>query len=198
MSVIKKTSDLYRKYIIVIAYSGINYFTIWFTDTTSHNLDDEFLCNEEGSILTFTGSDAIFEYIKKNHLRLKDSNNFIGWVRNFNKNDDEIIQYDLDKLVLKINKEIELLESKELIELLNFYNLVADYAHSINEKVLLKVLNDNELKIFFDFVYDNFFWKKDVFKPINELNGFNQSEFRIKYIKIINIFKSKLAATRIG
>jgi hypothetical protein len=178
-------SEIYRKFLISITLDNLKFYAIWGTDL-SDNDNDKLLLNDKNLIITFKNIKNLDLAFSNNLYQYFDIKNLFKWFNEFKEN-DSYIDYDLDNIKNSV-KTIFFLENKEIcISILNFIHLFQDYAIQINNKILIKRVEDENIKFFIDFVYDNYFWNNKNFIKIDD--NFNKIKFIRQISFLIQSFK---------
>src|SRR5687767_4779083 len=136
-------SEKYRKYVVkFILRSDKNLYTLWGTDLSNEDFD-YLLLNEEHQILLFLSIENLIDYLKENELMI-DPTNTKEWVKHYVPK-KEYTTYNLkevDKIINDLDFCLEKLERDTAFSLVNFYNLFSDYSYQIQEKNLLKLIDE--------------------------------------------------------
>lgn len=147
-------SEKYRKYLINLRSVNFSGFIVWGADMADEENDKLFLRN--GKILLLTSTKNIRSELIPNQV-FKDEQNFEMW-----RNSDEVYLANstVDLTVLTEFSESSL-GSKDIgFNLISCINLIRDYSLQVQHDLLNAHLDSKVIQELFDFLYNEFFWKK--------------------------------------
>ena len=149
-------------FLIKYSLDNMTGFCIWFTD---ENEKDGLLCDGKNKILCFADKNTALQYLAENNLRLHN---------------DEISQYDFDKLAQWINSDDI---NVDCVEILNFWNMLTDFAYTVG----VKFKGDRQNRIT-RLIYEKLFFGNNI--PASKPKGFTEDYIPDWDLKQINKIKS--------
>jgi hypothetical protein len=197
---INKISEDYRKYIVQVKING-SYFNLICGDDLSDNMNEKLLIDKDNNIIISKNIGVLAKFIKKN--KVFDNINLKKWLRNitpfYKKQPDyKYALYNFDVLVedfiLNIEKTLVKLPRRNCAEYIDFINLIDSFAYQTNNKVLMKLLRDRNIRTLWEYLYDNFVWKVRLNQDLRKkaLRNFDMELFRITFSKIYALFLSNM------
>ena len=192
-----EVSERYRKYLIQIQVKETFYYLVWGTDMTDPEQQDKLLLDQENQILVFPRIDQLADFITKQSVSLYDEANFLPWAAELTGTDANAL-YDLDYLHAILTSELkqeQILQNPNLTkELIDFFNLVGDYAYQTEDDSIFKPYRKPQLQLFFDYCYDTYFWtipKEELQQRQSEvLSKFRFNRFRADMDRLLKVFLS--------
>ncbi|GAB3341494.1 hypothetical protein GCM10027299_55750 [Larkinella ripae] len=196
----KSLSETHQKYIIQIHLQESIQYIVWGTDLSDSEQQDKLLVNHQQAILLFSRIDQIKEAIAQSTAILFDENNLIPWANSFPDSEVDTV-YDLDYLLSLVNSELkqeQILQSPKLThDLIRFINLFGDYAYQVQQQDLLKLRRKRQIRLFFDYSYDSYFWTL----PPDELQrrqkryikAFRFTKFKADMKRMLAVFIARLS-----
>jgi hypothetical protein len=154
-------SEQYRKYVNQILVKETAYLFVWGTDMADPEQQDKLLLDPENRILLFSRIDQIAGFVAEHSVPLYDAANFVPWLQELTGPDAYTV-FDMDLLQTVLTSELsqsQILQNPNFTnDLINFFNLAGDYAYQIDEALFLKSYRKPQLRLFFDYCYDTYFW----------------------------------------
>ena len=176
-------------YIIKMYLTKSKYvYLIW----GQNDFEDILLLDSKKNILGFSTLKLIKQInkIDTEVLLFEKITNYKGLFQN------DIAFYSIIEVTNILNKGIIIqnFSKDEYTVLVNFFNLVTDYFYQIKIKKYLSILENKNIKMFFDYYYDKHFWKSTDKKSEidNGINEFQYNDFYIQFFQLINIFEKKI------
>ncbi|WP_420148061.1 hypothetical protein [Spirosoma sp.] len=192
-------SGSYGKYFIGIRISGLEKYIVWGEDSTD-NRDDKILLDQSNNVMVFESIPNGLHYILNPNAALFDSQNITDWAKAcLSIQPSSNYTHDLDSIVAKIHSDqfnwLSACKREDCWEILNFIHLISDYAYQIDDAYLLDLYQSESVRLFSDYVYDNYFWTI----PEEELATRNDQmaweshypQFKQNVIDLINTFRSR-------
>lgn len=189
-------SDKYRKYVSSMILDKNEYFFVYGTDLTEQDTE-KLLLNDEHVALFVSLEDCLI-YLHHYESQLFDKQRTLKWSKEFEKVFDKhnvrqytYHQYDLDKIRQTIGRNnLGRLLAKSSIELLDFINLVEDYAEQTNSEPLNTLLNARITRDWLERVYnaDVFAERHGLKSAVNSKTG----KLLLNLREIYRIFIGKL------
>jgi hypothetical protein len=90
------------------------------------------------------------------------------------------------------------LPRRKCVEYIDFINLIDSFVYQTNNKVLMKLLKDRDIRTLWEYFYDNFVWKVRLSQALRKkaLKNFDMELFRITFSKIYAFFLSNMRYLR--
>lgn len=195
---IDNLSMKYKKYISLIILNNSNYYLISGEDTEGN---DRLLINDKNEILLSHDILKLANYSRYN--KVFDNSNFKKWVNTIlpllkeNKH-YYYAEFDLDSIYknyISSQRNILLNNSRaNYNEYINFINLVHDYSLQANSDILIKLINNKYVNLFWEISYDKCLWKKNSSSDNEKgiFKSFDNNTFRVSIAKIYSIFISNI------
>ena len=180
-------SDKYRKYLISIQLSDKSLFAVWGTDL-SDDERDKLIISNAGMIICSVDFRAFKDYLLKNVTSFFDVDNLSKWLLEVNSSDLSV-SYDFNNIghFIKNKNKISDVEKGELIEIVDFLNIALDYSTQIDSSYLNSRLNERNVLMFKDYIYDNFMWNSDLNQIDSRMdNEFDVEKFHIHLLEILD------------
>ncbi len=179
-------SEKYKKFIIGIKLNGENNLLVSGMDIS--NEDKDFvLLDKDDKVLLFNDFLQIEDYII--NTEVLDNTNFQSWVKEL-KIKEPYISYDIDNILDRIKKVIDFSElNKDMLShIVDFINLIGDYAYQINKEDLIVLYENQRIDQFKELFMDGFIWKTKNSHELS-LNKITWENFKTAFEKLINLFK---------
>lgn len=202
LETIKDISEKYRKYIIRLILNRKFYYTVYCAEI-NEQLTDKILVDKK-KILCFRRIRDLIDYLTNNKIAGIDYPTMLKWSNkmvNLNPNvDDKTIAnctYNLDlmrNIYFDPNFELSELKKKESLEFIDFINLFKDYADQISYNRYVKLSNNKDIRLVWNFCYDRYFWKHDEKRDFRNLNlvKINRDKFVMYMQKIYDCFTKNI------
>lgn len=166
-----KVSEKYRKYLIELQFKNLSGYVVWGTDMEDDESDKLLL--SESRVLIFRDLDNIAQRLENIEHSFRDKENFRNWVAE--KGFREV--YNVNEIKLLSDFTLDMLSDRIMsLEILNCINLVQDFFIQIKNKRLESLFDEPAIIDVKDFIYNNYFWKK---------NGSSQEAENIEDTKVI-------------
>lgn len=177
-----RKSEIYRKYVIGFNFQNFDLYTVWGTDLIDNENDKLIVKGEK--LLAFRSLNELEEELRHMSHPFRDDDNFTKWV--CEENLQQVYNnYDF-KLFADFDLKLLRNESDSLM-LLNCINLIQDFALQVNSLRIEEILDQPNIKSLKDFIYVNYFWKKDDNIKVEVLKDTNVSIlFRNLYNEFIS------------
>ncbi|WEK20484.1 MAG: hypothetical protein P0Y49_04950 [Candidatus Pedobacter colombiensis] len=160
-------SEKYRKYLIELQFESLNVYTVWGTDMKDDEIDK--LLVKKDKLIAYKNIDVVTKSLKEVRHPFLDSENFNNWVieEGFRK------VYNVNDFRLLSNFSLHMLIDRSIyLEILNCINLVQDFFTQIEDGALDSFFETRSIIDLKDFIYNNYFWKKeDTSIKFEDLNG---------------------------
>ncbi|RZK37101.1 MAG: hypothetical protein EOO90_26040 [Pedobacter sp.] len=179
-----QASEKYRKYLVHLNSSSISGYVIWGTDMTDEEKDKLFLRHEK--ILVLRNLTNIRDELLLN-TTFSDTDNFNKWVES---NDVFKIYSKNDFTNMSDFSESSLNDRSIGKDLINSINLIRDFALQVDDRKLNQCLDSEKMHFFFDYLYDEFFWKKRN-EVDNKINTQDIQTIAIELREIWGLFSRK-------
>jgi len=199
---INKISEKYRKYLILFRIYNKNYF---FVSGQDKNEDDMILLDNKKKILLSKDPTKLFEFLKINADNLFDSTNFSEWVKeiqNLTKNQKNqfpsycIFNFDLLIKSFFLNEPIDYfrIPRKSLKEFVDYINLIGDYAYQTDDKQILRLRKEKNIKFLWDIYYNKYMWTKYLALPPKKIKqiDFDEAIFKKSFQKFLFLSLTKM------
>lgn len=187
-------SEKYRKYVVnVLLDKKEHFYLLWGTNLENEDVD-YLLVNKSNSILAFLTIPDLVKYVNHANL-LIDPVSTKKWANSYSAN-RPYCTYDLFSIKKTLEKGFSLEEigKSEAVHIVDLCNLFSDYAYQTDSRLFLNQLEKKDIKIFCDYIYEDFFWDKrgseEGIKGMTE--NFNFDNFRNDFMQLILLFEEVL------
>ncbi len=179
-------SEKYKKYIVGLKLNGEDKLLVSGMDITNE-YKDFLLLDKDSKVLLFNDFSQIEEYILNEELL--DNNNLQSWVKEL-KNKKPYVSYNIDNILNAIEKAKDLRElNKDMLsQIVDFINIIGDYAYQINKEDLIVLYEHQLIDQFKELFMNDFIWKLEVSDEAG-LNTVPWESFRTAFEKLYNLFK---------
>lgn len=193
-----EASQLYQKWIIQIRANRLSkpLYLFWGTDLTAGDTD-KFLVNDAAELVGATGIAQLFQYMKTNRELVIDPMRSLTWLAAVEQLDGlqgEVFDFQAIEEFIHgkgLNKQL-------IQKLIDFINLYGDFADQIEEKAMLELLKQREIKALWDFGYEEIFWKelssgKEVSAVSLPKLAIDHDALRVAMDKLLAVFFNRIA-----
>lgn len=194
-SAINHWNELHRKYPIQIHLNDACYYAVWGTDMSDPEQQDQLLLDHEQRILLFTTGEQIAPWIIAGSARVFDADNLTAWANSLTDFTAEPV-YDLDYMGSILRSDLrqeQILQNPNLThEMIGFMNLYSDYAYPLDDEYLVGLHRKPQLRLFFDFCYDSYFWNTPedelTRRQASYLKKFRFGKFKADMLRMLTAF----------
>ncbi len=191
----------YEKWLITFQLDTLVYYSVWGADSTDDGNDKLWIDDQQRILLTVDPAKSI-DIILSKALPTFDAENLMNWALEHNVNqssfkDDSLTNFDtLIRKAASIRYDnLQKIKPKVASDLINFINLFGDYAYQTNEDSLLKIHSNPSVRIFWEFMYDAYFWtippEELKERQENLLRGYDAGQCKEGLQEMIRVFISR-------
>ncbi|AQG82120.1 hypothetical protein [Spirosoma montaniterrae] len=178
----------FKQWLVAIKLNSTLYFTVWGYDSTvdESTNDTKILINHHKSVALFSETKYAVNAVIQHKIALFDSYNLLKWATAIREEKlffevNTLLDFDniiriIDNTKLSDIKGISPADAKEVIEFINF---CSDFADQSNDEKLMSLCQNPNVRLFWNYIYDTFFWKKEEkasLKPTSE--KYDNSDFQ--------------------
>lgn len=176
-----QSCERFRKFIIRLTINRVSYYALWGCDLSDNEIDKLLLTNS-GKVVLFKNPTVLFEAIKDEKVLTFDSIRTRKWALNSLKLKKDILtKFIRDNYSFNVNdlEQYSKIKKRELIQqsknkynlYINIINLFGDYAYQKESRVLLKLLKNKNIHLFWEYCYDRTVWRinKEEFDKLEKL-----------------------------
>lgn len=164
-----------------------NIFIIW----GQNDVDDFFLVNKKSKIYGFSSLENIQHFMNKGEAETFPINKEgLSNSKQLFSNQVDFYSFVEVEEILSRNMKIEEIDEDEACLLIQVYNLISDFYYQTNNEECLLLRKDENVIMFFDYCYYQYFWNKgeEWIDLEKRLNLFDYSKFANIYKKLIGAF----------
>ncbi len=149
-------SEKFRKYIVELQFMDMTLYTVWGTDMEDSEKDKLLINNSR--LATFRNLGALKLYIKHLTSPFLDKQNFESWI----DEEDLYEVYSIVHIKSLMGADLEFLKDKATsLAVLDALNIINDFFIQLAENELVEIFDNPDLMVLKDFIYNNYFWKKE-------------------------------------
>ncbi len=195
---IDKVDKKYNKWLTAFRLNTLIHYTVWGADSTDGD-NDKLWIDDYQRIILFEDPAKLFDAIVSKTFPTFDTENLVSWAlarRAYKFSDRDVALTDFDDLIRQAGviryDDLQKVDPEVANDVVNFINLFGDYASQTNEYSLVKIWKNSSVHIFWEFMYDTYFWTipSEELKERQEalLNGYEPEQCRKAMQEMIDTF----------